>query len=281
MVSSEVAASGPRKSSGTALPSAAAAADVENADRAVGAFDGEAAGRKGDIVLGGFQHMGGDLLALLDDRVGGVAHDDAGKPHRARGMRAAAFLDDVGVALVDVDVVERHAEPFRHALRERGLVALPAGQRADHDVDPALRMHGDVGALARIAAGGFEVTAKPDAAQPLALARLGAALLESLPIAELHRAIHHRAIGAVVVGDALRVLVGKRRRRNEIAPAQRDAIEAVLLRGFVDQPLDDVNDFRPAGAAIGRRAHRGRQHGARADVRDRECDSRTSPARRP
>ena len=145
---------------------------------------------KADVVLGGFQHVGGDFLALLDDGVGSIAHDDAGEPHRAGGMRAAAFLDDVGVAFVDIDVVERHAEPFRHALREGRFVALPAGERADHDVDPALRMHRDVGALARIAAGGLEVTAKPDAAQPLALARFGAALLKSSPIAKLHRAIH-------------------------------------------------------------------------------------------
>ena len=224
--------------------------------------------------------MRGDLLALLDDGVGGLAHDDAGEPHRAGGMRAAAFLDDVGVAFDDVHVVERHAKPFGDALREGGLVALPARERADHDIDAALRMHGDIGALARIAAGGFEITAQPDAAQLLALARLGAALLETLPVAELHRALHHRAIGAVVVGDALRILVGKGRRRNEIAPAQRDAIEAVLARGFVDQPLDHVNHFRPAGAAIGRGRHRGRQHGARARYAPPECGSRRSRGRR-
>ncbi len=72
------------------------------------------------------------------------------------------------------------------------------------------RLHGNVGAFARIAAGGFEVTAQPDAAQPLALLRLGAALLESSPIAELHGAVHHGAIGAVVVGDALRILCKER-----------------------------------------------------------------------
>jgi hypothetical protein len=70
--------------------------------------------------------MRGDFLALVDDQIGRLAHDDAGKPHRAGGMRAAALLDDVGVALVDIDVVERHAEPFRHALRKGRLVALPA-----------------------------------------------------------------------------------------------------------------------------------------------------------
>src|SRR5271170_2184190 len=98
-------------------------------------------------------------------------------------------------------------------------------------------MHGDIGALARIASGGFEVAAQPDAAQALALASLGAALLEALPIAKLHRALHHGAIGAVVVGDALRILVGKRRRRDEIATPQSDAVEAMLERRFVDQPL--------------------------------------------
>ena len=67
--------------------------------------------------------------------------------------------------LEDVDVVERHAEPFGDALGKRGFVALPARQRADHDIDPALRLHGDVGALARIAAGRFQIVAQPDAAQ--------------------------------------------------------------------------------------------------------------------
>src|SRR5215469_6452889 len=129
-------------------------------------------------------------------------------------------------------------------------MALPARQRADDDVDLALRLHGDVGALPRIAAGGFEIAAKPDAAQPLAFARLGAALVKSLPVAQFHRAVHHDAIGAVVVNDALRIFVRKRGRRYEIAPAQRDAVEAVLLRGLIDQPLDDVDHFRPAGATI-------------------------------
>src|SRR6185312_13669510 len=115
-----------------------------------------------------------------------IAHDDAGQPHGARRMRAAAFLDDVGVAFEHVHVVERHAEPFRHALGERRLVALAARQRADHDVDLAAAVHGDIGALARIAAGGFQVAAQADAAQPLAPARFGAALLETAPVAELH-----------------------------------------------------------------------------------------------
>jgi hypothetical protein len=48
-------------------------------------------------------------------------------------------------------------------------------------------MHRDIGALPRIAAGRLEITTKPDAAQPLAFAGLGAAPLESFPIAKLER----------------------------------------------------------------------------------------------
>src|SRR6516165_6178101 len=118
-------------------------------------------------------------------------------------------------------------------------------------------MHRDVGTLARIAAGRFKVTAKPNAAQAPALARRDAALLKALPVAEFHRAIHHGAIGAVIVADALRILVGKRRRWNEIAPAQRDTIEAMFLRRLIDQPLDHVDDFGSPGAAVGRGAHGG------------------------
>ena len=118
-------------------------------------------------------------------------------------------------------------------------------------------MHRDVGTLARIAAGRLKVTAKPDAAQAAALARRGAALLKAFPIAKLERTLHHRAIAAVVIGSALRVLVRKSRGRNEIAPAKRDAIEAVFLRRLVDQPLDHVDDFRSPGAAVGRGAHGG------------------------
>ncbi len=164
MVSSQVAASVPAQFLRHGFAVRRGLRHIEQSDRAVGALDGEAAACEGDILLGGFEHVRGDLLALLDDLVGRLAHDDARHPHRAGRVRAAAFVDDVGVAFEDVHVFERNAEPFRHALRERRFVALAARERADHDVDAAVRMHGDVGALARIAAGRLDVVAKADAA---------------------------------------------------------------------------------------------------------------------
>ena len=165
--------------------------------------------------------MRGDFPALLDDEVGGLAHDDSGQPHGTGGMRAAAFFDDVGVAFEDVHVVERHPEPFRDALRKSRFVALSARQGADDDIDPAFRTNGDIGSLARIAAGGFQIVAQADAAQTFSPARFGAAAFEALPVAELHGAIHHHAIGAVVVGDALRV--GVRQRRGGMRLRRRSA----------------------------------------------------------
>ena len=44
--------------------------DVENPDRAVGAFDREATGGETDIVSGLLEHVRSDCFALLDKRVG-------------------------------------------------------------------------------------------------------------------------------------------------------------------------------------------------------------------
>ena len=55
-------------------------------------------------------------------------------------MRAAADRHDVGVALHELDLLERHAEPLADALREARLVPLPARQRADRDLDLAFRL---------------------------------------------------------------------------------------------------------------------------------------------
>src|SRR4029077_7410250 len=84
-------------------------------------------------------------------------------------------------------------------------------------------------------------------AQPLAFACFDAPPLDAFPIAQFHRALHRRAICAVIVGDALRIPLRKGGRRNKIAPSERDAVKPVLKGRFVDQPLDDVYDFWPAG----------------------------------
>ena len=73
--------------------------------------------------------------------------------------------DAVGVVRDEIDAFERHAEPFGNELGEAGLVALAAVHRAEHQLDAALRADRHLGALARRAAGAFDVIGDADAAQ--------------------------------------------------------------------------------------------------------------------
>ena len=84
-------------------------------------------------------------------------------------------------------LLERHAEPFGDELGEARLVALAVGDGADHDVDAAVRVHGDLGALARDAGRGIDVVGDADAAALAAPARLRAARREARPVAQLER----------------------------------------------------------------------------------------------
>src|SRR5262252_2705849 len=60
--------------------------DVENSKRTIGTLNSVATASEYDVVFGGFEHMGRDVLALLDNRISGFAHDDAGEAHRPGGV---------------------------------------------------------------------------------------------------------------------------------------------------------------------------------------------------
>ena len=104
-------------------------------------------------------------------------------------MRAAARLHAIGVVGDEIDAVEGHAEPFGQELREARLVALAAIHRAEHQFDPALGADRDLGALARRAAGAFDVIGDADAAQLAAPLRLGAARRKAVAIGEAQRRV--------------------------------------------------------------------------------------------
>src|SRR5262245_18082447 len=102
-------------------------------------FGLERAVREFHVLRLDLQHVRRDLAAALDDAVRGIAHAHAGHAHGAARVRAAADRDDVGVALDQANLFERHAEPFAHALGEARLMPLPARERADGDLDDAIR----------------------------------------------------------------------------------------------------------------------------------------------
>src|SRR5882672_7323211 len=120
-------------------------------------------------------------------------------------MRAAAHRGHVAVAGDHADLLERHAEPLGHALREARLVSLAGGQRADHDVHAAFRPHGDLRPLAWIARVELDVVRHADAAMAPAPARRGATGLEALPVGHLHGALLRRRVVTAVVDEADRV----------------------------------------------------------------------------
>ena len=83
------------------------------------------------------------------------------------------------------------------------------------------------------------------------LARIFGALLEAVPVDDLLRPRHVGGEFAGVVDLAGRGLVRHRLRPDEILPPQRVRRDADLARGGIDQPLDHIGRFGPAGAAIG------------------------------
>src|SRR5436309_3235507 len=100
--------------------------------------------------------------------------EDRSAPTSARAERVGRLA---GVALVDRDVVERHAEELAHELRGRRLEPLPMRSGADVDVDGAVGLDADVrrlGAVRPDHALGLDVEAdsyadEPPRIQPLTL----------------------------------------------------------------------------------------------------------------
>ena len=81
----------------------------------------------------GLQQMGGDLLALGDDLVGRLDDGRAADRERARAVGAHAERHRAGVAVDDLDLLDRHAELVGDDLGEGRLVALAVAVRAGED----------------------------------------------------------------------------------------------------------------------------------------------------
>ena len=124
---------------------------------AVGADDGEGAVGEGNVGDGGFQFLGGGLLPLGDDGLGGQQDGLAFRVKAASAAGAAADGDGVGVALADADLVAVDAEVVGGKLNVGGLVTLTGGLGADIDIDEAIIGESDFRALGGIATRCFQV----------------------------------------------------------------------------------------------------------------------------
>ena len=149
-------------------------------------------------------------------------------------------------------------------------MALACRLRADDDVDAAFGLHFDAGLLARRADRGLDVIGKAEAKQLAALFGLAAARRKSFPVGDLHRPVHIFFVAAGIVDHADGIAVRHVLRAHEVFAPQLDAVDAETFGGLVDQPLDGVSHFGPAGTAVGIGRHRVGEDGDGAQRRRRD-----------
>src|SRR4029077_6777605 len=98
--------------------------EIDDADRAVGAGNGEAPFREFDVLDARLEQRGRRKLAALYHHVERGDDRRAARHDRARAARAASAWKEIAVALVEADALERHAELVDDNLREGRLMAL-------------------------------------------------------------------------------------------------------------------------------------------------------------
>ena len=157
-----------------------------------------------------------------------------------------------------LDVVHRHFQRIGGDLRTDGFEALADGGGADIDRDLAVGFEHEARALLRAGRAAFEVAADRGAAitavDQLALDRR---LCAPIDLVEAARQRHPVVAAVGFRSDVERrdggEPVGHLGFGDEIAPAERNAIEAELGGGDVEQPLAKEVSLEAAGAAIGSR----------------------------
>ena len=244
--------------------------------RLIGVRDFETAFVEGHLILAGFQHVGGDLLALGDDLVGRL--DDGGTAHRqrTRAVGAERVVRATGVAVQHGDVLERNPQLVRNDLRERGFVALAVAVRAGDHGDRAGNVHAHLAHLEqphasakgerhlrRRKAARFDVAGKADAALLALLFRSRLAGPEASVVGVRQRFVQAGLVVADVVGERDGRLVGKIARLNEVAAADVGGIHVQFPRRRFHQAFHNVGGLGASSASVGihrRRVGEERKH---------------------
>src|SRR5262249_26256311 len=157
----------------------------------------------------------------------------------------------VGVALDVIDLVRVEPEAVADDLLENRLVALALGDAAGEQRDRAGLVEPYLGALKALRGSALDGVGETDAAQLAALARFGAPALEAGEIGERERHVHALLELAAVVGEGEPGLERHGLGRNVVLTPQLGGIDAELVGGEIDEPLDHIGRLRAAVAAIG------------------------------
>ena len=235
------------------------APDIGQGDRPVGAGDAEAAGFQLHIDHRRFQQFRGELAGGFDHLVGRRHHRVAADAQRARPAVALAAGQQVGVAGFVAHHVHRHTETVGDDLAEGGLQPLAHRHRPGPQGQGAVLGQAELGLVLggtqEGAAGDLDAVAQPDAAQLAPCLGLGATRRKTVVLGEFGRQLHVALELPAIVQEGQRGLVGHRLGRDQVAAAQFVWGNRQFAGGDVDQALDDIGRFRPAGAAIGRGRH--------------------------
>lgn len=143
-------------------------------------------------------------------------------------------MDDVAVALHQLDAVEGNAELLAEDLRECGCVALTVIERPGDELHRAIGIEHDLAELDAGRCGHLQIGADGDATQLAGLLALLLALGKILVVGDFEGLVEDGLEVAAVIGDA-----GGRGERHlvlldEVALPQGQPVDAHLVRGAVD-----------------------------------------------
>ena len=192
---------------------------------------------------------------LVDDLLRRLQDGGAADLQRARRRRAAALGHRVGVAVHDLDVVDRDAERVARDHGEARVVALTVRR------DARAHERGPVGAhletppllVGEWARGHLHVHREPEPELSHVAARPALRLLG--PQGRVVRRLEHQVEGALVVaavvGRSHRSGVRERVLRDEVAAAELCGIGTDLGREQVDRALEGGRRLGAPGAPVG------------------------------
>jgi len=241
----------------------------------------KAAGLVLDVRGRYFESLCGKAAPLRDDFPDRTMDGAARHRGRARCDRGDAGGHLAAVALQDADAggVEAQQAGGQQGLSGRKALSHPLGSRP-HD-HATIRQDAEVRALRQWGAtGDLQEAADPDSAEPAFARRVLASRGKPVPVGQGERLVQNdlelAAVIALSAGCRIRHRVG----RYQVAPPQLHSIDAGDPRRIVDQALDHVDGFRPAGATVGTERRCIRQDHLRADVdRGNAIDARQAVLR--
>ena len=246
------------------------AGKVEQGDRQIGAFHAVTPVGEFDVIRRRFQMLRGEVAPLLHDLARGEHERAAVRHQRARTNGAVALQRrTIRVRIAQRDGFWIDAELTSDDFGKHRLVPLTggAGNRVDDGIAGVAELDEGLFLRARTAARRLDEDAARCSAQLAARLRLGLARAKAREVGIFQYVFQQSRRVAAVIGRPCRGLEREGLARNEIAPAQIDAINPGLQRRLVDEPLDEIAHVGSRRAAIGRRGRRVRQHHAMQAMR--------------